>query len=224
MVLSVFDMRTMALLAVLLLPWVVASCCKDKPTVGSAGSLPTVSVSEPKPFVLTGPSSHHLLADRYPRSGVRIELAVRYTQPGAILDTVGIAAAKTGSFAILILPTGHVQAQVYDPGQSSAAKIPNGWHVMKSATTIPKDRKTSVVFETWKGDMALWVGGKLAARINLPTELSGDPVYLGDFPGDASFAPRYNTLTGMTGTVEVPYFGKLDPKTYVADRGLKVGP
>ncbi len=224
MVLSVFDMRTVALLAVLLLPWVVASCCKDKPTVGSAGSLPAVRVSEPKRFSLTGPSSNHLLTDRYPRSGVRIELAVRYTQPGAILDTVGIAAAKTGSFAILILPTGHVQAQVYDPGQSSAAKIANGWHVMKSATTIPKDRKTSVVFETWKGDMALWVGGKLAARINLPTELSGDPVYLGDFPGDASFAPRYNTHTGMTGTVELAYFGKLDPKTYVADRGLEVGP
>jgi hypothetical protein len=224
MVRFVFDMRTLALLAVLVLPSVVASCCKDNPTSSPGGSLPTVRVSEPKRFALAGPSSNHLLADRYPRSGVRIELAVRYTQPGTILDTVGIAAAKTGSFAILILPTGHVQAQVYDPGQSSAAKIANGWHVMKSAAAIPKDNKTSVVFETWKGDMALWVGGKLASRINLATELSGDPVYLGDFPGDASFAPRYNTNTGMTGTVEVAYFGKLDPKTYVADRGLKVGP
>lgn len=223
MVRLLVDMRTVALLSILVLPWVVTGCCKDTSSSGSGSSLPTVRVSEPKRFTLTGPSSHHVLADRYPRSGVRIELAVRYTQPGAILDTVGIAAAKTGSFSILILPTGHVQAQVYDPGQSSAAKIANGWHVMKSSTTIPKDQKTSVVFETWKGDMALWVGGKLAARINLPTELSGDPVYLGDFPGDASFAPRYNTHTGMTGTVELAYFGKLDPKTYVADRGLEVG-
>lgn len=217
-------MKPSALLifTLLTLPCLVG-CCKDRKPIESQ-SLPTVSVQPPKRFELPGPSARHMLTDRYPRSTLRIELSVTYSQPGTLIDTVGINAAREGSFALLILPTGHVQAQVYDPSRGSAAKASNGWHVLKSETPIPRGRKTSVVFESWKGDMALWVGGKLTARINLTTLLSGEPMYLGDFPGDDGMGPRHRIHSSMTGSVDLAYFGQLDPKTYVANRGLKVGP
>lgn len=201
----------------------LVGCCKDKKATGSH-TLPAVRVQPPKRFELAGPSARHMLTDRYPRSALRIELSVTYTQPGTVIDTVGINAAREGSFALMILPTGQVQAQVYDPSRGSAAKTSNGWHVLKSETPMPRGRRTSVAFESWKGDMALWLGGKLAARINLPTLLSGEPMYLGDFPGDDGMGSRHRIHSSMTGHVDLAYFGQLDPKTYVANRGLKVGP
>lgn len=210
------------LLSLLALPS-LAGCCKDKKTAGSQ-VLPTVTIQPPKRFELAGPSARHMLTDRYPRSSLRIELSVSYTQPGTVIDTVGLNAAREGSFALLILPTGQVQAQVYDPNRRSVARNSDGWHALKSEIVVPRGRKTSIVFESWKEDMALWVGGKLTVRINLATPLSGEPMYLGDFPGDDGMGPRHRIHTSMTGSVDLAYFGQLDPKTYVANRGLKVGP
>lgn len=153
---------------------------------------------------------------------MRLELIVNYSQPGTIVDTVGIAAAKPGSFAILIAPSGHVHARVYDPGKHSRAKGHNGWHGLQSSTIVPKNTRTLVVFEMWKGQMALWVGGKLADKLELDTPLSGDVLYAGDYPGDAAFAPRYNTHTAMVGTIELTYLGALDPKSYVQAKGQEI--
>jgi hypothetical protein len=159
-----------------------------------------------------------LLTDRYPRTDLRLDLSVRYTAPGTVIDTVGINAAKAGSFAVMILPSGQVRAQVFDPGRSSTGKLSNGWHVLDSPGPIRKDMSTPVALELWKGTIALWVDNKLVSRLRLATPLSGEPVYLGDFPGDDGLAPRYNAHTAMVGSVSLFYFGRLDPKVYAADR------
>lgn len=106
-------------------------------TIPGAAAIPTSTATQQAAssshrYQLTGPASGFLLARSNPRTGLRMELGVNCSQPGQILDTVGINAAPIGSFALYIRTDGHLQLSVYDPGRQSSGRASNGWHLLAS--------------------------------------------------------------------------------------------
>ncbi len=150
-----------------------------------------------------------LLSNSYPRTGVRMSFGVNYSQGGTIVDTVGLNAAPVGSFSLSVQPDGRVQFQVYDPKTASAGRISNGWHLLKSRTRLVPGRDYAVEVIVANGLYTLKINGTREAELDLPTRLSGQPIYLGDFPGDASWGPKYNIHQSIIGTVTLDYFGPL---------------
>jgi hypothetical protein len=160
-------------------------------------------------IVLTGPADSAMLAKAYPTGNLRIHLGVKYSNPGVMADTVGINQAPIGSFSLLIDSAGHISFQVFDPGQSSPARVANGWHVLTSSTMLPPNTDGEVAVEVTAKTVVLYLNGKAEQRTPLVMKLSGQPLYAGDFPGDDGWGPKYNIHPSMTGTLTVKYFGTL---------------
>lgn len=96
---------------------------------------------------------------------------------------------------------------IYDPTRKSSRRIANGWHLLLSKPVAPRaDHRIRV--DHSETEVILTVDGAVE-RFALETPLSGQPVYLGDFPGDAGLGPHLNTKTGMTGRVILHTFGPL---------------
>jgi hypothetical protein len=167
-----------------------------------------------KNVILKDTSSSSLLAKNYQKSNVRLEMEVFYTKPGVIIDTVGINAAPIGSFSAHITKAGNLNFQIYDPKAKSSIKNVNGWHVITSKTKLAARQTNLVVIEQFKGEIALWVGKRIEQRIKLATPLSGQPLYIGDFPGDDKWGKKYNIHPALTGRVNTIYLGPLDKKVY----------
>lgn len=55
--------------------------------------------------------------------------------------------------------------------------------------------------------MALQLDGAERESLSLSTPLSGEPLWLGDFPGDDNWGARYNIHPAMTGTLTVRVLG-----------------
>ncbi|MEI7633495.1 MAG: hypothetical protein WCK47_04360 [bacterium] len=160
-----------------------------------------------KIFRLGKKSDGVLLSSSYPKSDLLIELNLNYSQPGAVLDTIGINAAPVGSFSLVILPDGHVQFQVYDPNTKSVGAVGNGWHFLRSKTKIPAGTVQSVRVYVGEKMCTLSINGKMEAELPLAIKLSGNPLYVGDFPGDEAWGNKYNIHQAMTGTVTVDFLG-----------------
>lgn len=160
----------------------------------------------PRTVTLTGPSTSVLLAKNYPRTNLCIALRVTYSKPGVILDTVGINAAPVGSCGLQVTADGHVFFQVFDP---QAPNDNSGWHVLYSTARIAANTEAQLVVEVSPDEYRLKINGKLDQRLALKTPLSGQPLYVGDFPGDDRWGVKYNIHPAMTGSVTVSYFGDL---------------
>ncbi|MBU0607178.1 MAG: hypothetical protein KKI08_04790, partial [Armatimonadetes bacterium] len=184
-------------------------------TVRAAGSTttPTMPTTTPattlppsQTLTLTGPSSVGVLARRYDRNRFGVKLAVTWTKPGAILDTVGINAAPVGSFTVAVDGTGKLHLQVYAPAASSPHKQSNGWHVLPSPVVARAGQPCEVTLTYEKGQWGLRVsagGQQQTVTLALPVPLSGQPIYVGDFPGDNNWPATLNPHRGMTGTVGI---------------------
>jgi hypothetical protein len=81
---------------------------------------------------------------------------------------------------------------------------------------LRKDQEYTVALELGGPRNRLVVEGAEEAVVDLGTPLSGEPVWVGDYPGDDHFGPRFNIHPGMVGAVTVLYLGS----AAADDRGL----
>jgi hypothetical protein len=183
-------------------------------TVRGGGSTTTPHTDHLQTFSLPGPSASGLLARHYDRNNFAITLGVTWSRVGTILDTVGINAAPVGSFTVVLSGDGHVHLQIFDPGHTSSYRLANGWHVLPSTVPLRAGESGEV---TLSRDAQKWlfrmsVGGRQQTiTISLPIPASGNPIYVGDFPGDDNWPASFNPHRGMTGTVKLLSFtGKQD--------------
>jgi hypothetical protein len=162
------------------------------------------------------------LPQGYPRTAVRIELTVNYTAPGTILDTVGLNAAPIGAWALVVNGDGRISMNVYDPGRQSPRRVSNGWHLLTSKPVAARvDHLIRV--EHSGTELVLSVDGAFG-RMGLATPLSGQPVFIGDYPGDERWAPRLKTKLGMTGRIILHTFGPSAPEAPSSSGQMKNTP
>lgn len=163
----------------------------------------------PKGFILRSPKDAIMLDLKYPTRDFELSVVLKWERAGSILDTVGIDAAPRGAWSLAVDDNGHILFQLYDPQSHSPVRAPNGWHVLRSKQTVARgeDVTVAIVHVGTNNRYLLYVGGELAAQVAVPTGLSGKPVYVGDYPLDAHWAPRYPTQKGFVGTVRITYFG-----------------
>ncbi|MHB0936014.1 MAG: hypothetical protein ACYDCO_04300 [Armatimonadota bacterium] len=163
----------------------------------------------PRQIILDSRSSSALAAKTYPVTNLRIELKINYRTPGVILDTVGINGAPVGSFSCAVDTAGKVSFQVYDPGRKSEVRIANGWHVLTSKSIVKAGTTFTARIEVRPTGYQFWLNNTLERTVALTTPLSGQPVYIGDFPGDDQWGSKYNIHPAMTGTVTLITLGPI---------------
>lgn len=158
-------------------------------------------------FQLDGPSASYLLAAEYPRENLAIRLRLRYSEPGVVLDTVGINAAPVGSFYMAVGEDGRVSVGVYDPTRPSAHRLANGWHLLTSSTALSPGETHTVEVALGGPALAVRVDEGEEETLALATPLSGEPIWVGDFPGDDGWGPKYRIHPALTGEVQVLFVG-----------------
>jgi len=165
------------------------------------------SGEEAPTFRLDGPSASHLLAAEYPRKNLAIRMRLRYSQPGVLLDTVGINAAPVGSFHVTLGEDGRITVGVYDPTRESAHRAANGWHLLTASSALSPGETHTVEVALGGPVLAVRVDGGEEETLDLATPLSGEPIWVGDFPGDDGWGPRYRIHPALTGEVQVLFLG-----------------
>lgn len=168
-------------------------------------------------FNLAQPSASALLAKEYLRKNLRLMLLVNYSKAGVIFDTVGINAAPNGAFSLSLTADGNVSFQIYDPAHNSELKVANGWHILTSTTRLLANTPGVVKIEHSGGEISLSINGVVERRLKLATPLSGDPIYIGDFPGDDHWGEKYRIHPAMIGTVTLLHIGEIDQVTIPVD-------
>lgn len=157
---------------------------------------------EAQEYQLTSSSSSFAVGGGYPAAGGSVRLSYRWQQAGVILDTVGINAARPGDFSLRQLGDGTVTWQIYNPGVQGAHREPNGWHVLASSRKF-EAKQWHRLTATWgPGGMKLIINGEEVASDPVVLTLSGNPVYIGDFPGDDGWGAAYNIHPAMVGKVK----------------------
>jgi len=162
---------------------------------------PTPAGGEAKVYHLSGGDSSVPLHVRYQPADGFLRLELRFSKPGSVLDTVGINPAKAGDFALWILPDNVLVWQIYHPVIASNVRAPNGWHILRSQGSLQPERWYSVEVTWGKRGARLVIDGKVHAQVDVNLPLSGSEVFLGDFPGDSQWAPRYEVNRSFTGDV-----------------------
>lgn len=150
------------------------------------------------------PAASSLLAKQYDRNSFQIQVEAMWLKPGFILGTVGINAAAVGSFCVMVDDRGILRLQVYAPQHKSPAKTANGWHVVPAKAPMPAGTlcELTVSRDPQRWQLRIVADGhpQQDLSVALPVPASGEPVYLGDFPGDNNW-PGSNT--GFTGKVRI---------------------
>jgi len=175
--------------------------------LGSSGASVQTTEELPRHHLRGGDSSIPLRANYNPVRGY-LRLSLRFTNPGSVLDTVGLNAARAGDCSLMILPDRVLVWQVYHPRLRSNVITANGWHVLRSQSPLQPDRWYSVEVTWGSRGMRLVLDDKVQAQSDANIPLSGSEIFLGDFPGDAQWAPRYNVHQSFTGDVHDIIFGE----------------
>lgn len=137
----------------------------------------------------------------YPTTGGSVTLSFRCVEPGTILDTVGINAAKPGDFTLRQLGDDTLAWGIYHPGVQGAHRNNSGWHYLVSRAKAERGRWHEVRATWGRGGMKLFLNGREVAADPVVLALSGSPVYIGDFPGDEHWGANFNIHQGMVGEV-----------------------
>jgi len=171
---------------------------------GAGGFLPGARATareagEPQVFRSTAAHSSFLLAATYPRTGLQLDFSLRFEEPGVVFDTVGINGAPVGSWSVSVAGDGKLSAQVYD----------RGWHVVTAAATLARGRTYRGMLAFTGEELVLQVGDAAPQQVALKTTLSGQPVWIGDFPGDDGWGDRYRIHPAFIGTLTVHRIGTL---------------
>ncbi len=154
-------------------------------------------------FDLDGPAFGRLLLEAFPQTDFQLGLLVGYTRPGVILDTVGLNAAPVGAWAMLVDGEGHITFQVYAPELQSPWRADSGWHVMRSTQAVAPGRPGIITLTVRGLDIELSVELGAPQKLRLGRPLSGESVWVGDFPGDNHWGEEFNIHPAMTGRLMV---------------------
>lgn len=176
---------------------------------GSVFPAPAWAQFAGRSFPLRNARTAELLARDYPRTDLRIRMTIRFSEPGTVLDTVGIDAAPIGSWTVAVHPDRHLGFWVYDPEQDTKVKAPNGWHTFNSKERLEPNRDYNVTIEAGGGKLLIQIDDNQAETLALDTPLSGKPIYVGDYPNDAHWGEKHPIHRGMTGRVVMHYCGSI---------------
>ena len=147
----------------------------------------------------SGPTWHQA-GPVYPVDSGEITLRLKVDKPGSILDTVGLNAAAPGSFSLNVQADGRIIWNVYSPALRSSVRDAGGWHRLISG---PVDLSSwhEIRIRYGRDGASLTVDGREVSVPELKASLSGQPVFIGDFPNDAQWEPKHNSKLGFTGQV-----------------------
>ena len=150
-------------------------------------------------------SAWNAMAPSYNRNLGVLILNVKVEQPGSIIDTIGIKPAPVGSFSLVAQEDGRFAWNVYAPNIDSEVRDVSGWHRFLSKP-VSYDEWHSV--EVWYGvtGTQFIVDGDPKVLLDFKQPLSGEQVFVGDFPFDKEWDPRYNAKTGFIGRVNALRF------------------
>jgi len=167
---------------------------------------PTASAGEATgAYPLDSPATSNRLG-LLPPNGLHMVLDVTYEKPGSVVDTVGIAGAWAGAFQLDVQGDGRLCLSVYDPQRPSPYRDQSGWHRLRSAEAVAVGQPVRVEL-LLADDVVLKVGDGPEVRWQRGADRwASTPVYVGDCPTDALFAPKYEVNRGMVGRVMVHAF------------------
>jgi len=148
--------------------------------------------------VFTSPQSSVAGPTEIPPSGV-MSLFVRVDQPGTLLDSVGVNAAPKGAYTLSVTDERKVRWQVFDPTLNTRGAVGNGWHILESSP-IALGTEHEIIITYGESGTVMAVGDDWKLLIELNTSLQG-AAFLGDFPGDAHWAPPVRTERGFIGEI-----------------------
>lgn len=173
--------------------------------LGLAAALLGVGLTKPtddRTFRIERKDQGFPLPDRYPTGDFQVQMRLKLTQPGSILDTVGIDAAPTGSWSVAATADGHIAFNLWD-GKS--------WSQLQSNVSLAWGQESLVTIQRSRGVVTLLVNASWT-RQTLATPLSGKPLYVGDYPPDEHWGAGYNIHQAAIGQIDVLYVGA--PKLY----------
>lgn len=170
---------------------------------------------------LGAPSDSALIASGFPAADSSVYLSFSYSEPGSLLDTVGINAASDGDWALRVEGDSTLMLSLYTRS--------GGWQRIILASRVEPGREYHAVLKVKAGILSseVYVGEQLlnglSARLAVPP--SASPVYAGDFPGDNGWGSGYNIHQGIVGQVALHYLGPwIDELTPETIRGSIVKP
>jgi hypothetical protein len=167
-----------------------------------AGPLPTTQPASQGPaIILTGGASSVRGPASYPANGGILRARISYNAPGTIVDTVGLNAARPGDFAMTINAEGRLSWIIYNPSVPSAHRTSAGWHVLALGDKLKPGQWYAIEITWGTRGMSLRVvnGGTTQDPVKL--KLSGKPMFLGDFPGDAAWGAGHDIHKSFTGKI-----------------------
>ena len=173
-----------------------------QPPATTVGGIPP---SRPTIALTSGDSSRPAPGGRRNEGGF-LELKLRWSGPGSILDTVGIAAANIGDFCLSVDADGRLIWQIYDPPTPGAHRNENGWHYLASESLLPPNQWHTVRATWGPVGMSIAVDGAIIAYDLVNLRLSGSDAFIGDFPGDNGWT-AYQVHRSFIGEVGDLRFG-----------------
>ncbi len=162
------------------------------------GSVQDSAISN-RHFENTAKTMGHKLADSsYATQDFELEFEITYSEPGSVLDTVGINAAPIGSWYVTLTSDRRATFCVWD------GRV---WHQLITKTPLDPAKKTNLRFLRKGALIQSYVGGAVDATMALSLPLSGKPIFVGDFPGDEHWGSGYDIHRGFIGSVDIVWFG-----------------
>ena len=114
---------------------------------------------------------------------------------------MGINAADTGEFVIRLQDDGKLVWQIYDPDMESDILQENGWHILESDIALEPGKWHDIEAAYGIDGLSLLADGELVASNPVILMLSGNPIYVGDYPGDDHWGEGYNIHPAFTGQI-----------------------
>ena len=120
---------------------------------------------------------------------------------------MGINAAANGDFALFCQSDGRLCWQVFAPQAQSAHRGTAGWHRFTSAEPFALKQWHRVRAGWGPGGVSLEVDGEEVVSDPVVLSLSGNPLFVGDFPGDNNMGAADAVHLSMVGKVKNLKFG-----------------
>lgn len=152
-------------------------------TIGQAPYV-TPAPAAAQSWTFAEPSGSRQAEIALPAAGGELTLQFRYSQPGTLLDTVGILAAPDGSFCLTIFEDGTVTWQIMNRAAQSGVRHATGWHYLTGYALLEPGRWHAARVTWGAGGMKLFVDDLLIAADPVVLTLADMPLFFGDFPAD----------------------------------------
>ena len=124
-----------------------------------------------------------------PRNGkISLDLYIDdASETGTILDMSGSDTPFTGGFTLELNENAILEYSFYDERIRSTCQDDEGWHHLANQTPLtPYEWQTMTLTYGWIEGLALFRNGDIEASCAVNTPRADGPIYVGDYPGDAT--------------------------------------